>query len=181
MATLKIIQRKIRIEPNLLNENLEENILNKIIKLTKNECTLEHGFIISVNRLVKIADNYISNANSDLIFNIQFEANVLKPKQDDIFSGKVCMVFINGVFIEIMNKLKVLITKSSLEKLNYILDIPNSQYVKTVTENKKVGKKTEKVEKKCTITVGDNIKVKITNIKYDKKTFLTFGELLEES
>ena len=70
------------------------------------------------------------------------------------------MIFSGGLFINIKNKIKLLIPISSLS--DYKFDAST---------------KTFKGEKSV-IKENDEIKIKITGIKYSKKNFNCFGELI---
>ena len=61
-----------------MNNNIQENILNKIQEL-KDLCTEEHGYIIDINNDIKIISNKIIDNTSDILFKIKFRAKVLKP------------------------------------------------------------------------------------------------------
>lgn len=156
-----ILNKKICLEPEYLDNNFESHLLEKLNKVNKNECTKEYGYILNINKIIKIQDNYIAPANSNIIFNLKVEASVLKPEKDVEVEGNVCMIFNNGIFIEVIKNLKVLVLKSSLD--GYKFDQQNLEYIK----NKKV------------IRNGTKLKVKISGVKYEKKTFCCFGELIE--
>lgn len=175
MSTIKIIQRKIILDLQYFNENLEENMLNKLKILTKNECTQEHGYILNVIRLIKIVDNYISNANSDVVFIVQFEAEVLKPKENDIYTEKIHFFFKNGILLEILGKLKVIISNTSLEKIGYKQSEDGTKYIKEIVKGK--GSKAVKTNK--IISQSDKINIKIVSVKYEDKTFKAIAELVD--
>jgi DNA-directed RNA polymerase subunit E'/Rpb7 len=153
--------KKVCLEPEHLNQQIETHLLDKLNKITKNECSKEHGYILNINKIISINDNYISSATSQLMFDVTVEANVLKPEKNLEVEGKVFMVFNNGIFIEVIKNFKVLVLKSSL--VGYKFDQQTSTYIK----NKKV------------IKNDDKIKVKISGVKYEKKTFCCFGDLIE--
>ena len=156
-----IIEKRIVVEHDKLDSGLFNYIFTKINELTLNECTKDHGHILSIIKLIEIKDNYISNVNCDNIFTVVFEAENLKPEIGKVFTGQVCMVFGGGIFLNIKNKQKVLIAQSSLK--NYVFD-PST---KSFNNN----------EKKM-IKEGDDIDVSITGIKYSKKTFSCFGTMV---
>ena len=101
--TSVIIQKRICVEPMFLDSNLMHYLLQKLKKTFINEITKENGYILEVKKIIKINDNFISSANSDIVFNVQFEALTLNPKIDDIYESKVfyisSCVFLNCTYI----------------------------------------------------------------------------------
>jgi DNA-directed RNA polymerase subunit E'/Rpb7 len=85
----------------------------------------------------------------------------LKPEIDAVYTDKVSMIFSGGIFINIKNKIKLLIPISSLK--NYKFEQSTKTFVK---------------DDKTVIKENDEIKIKITGIKYSKKNFNCFGELI---
>lgn len=155
-----IIERRICVDPQYLNKNIKLAIFEKIKESSKNECTKENGYILDVIKIIKIKDNYISNVNSEIVFIVEFEVNTLKPEIGKKLSGNVCMVFSGGLFINVKDKIKVLVPINSLKKYNFD------------PTKKNFFNKTSKIEE------GDLISIVITGIKYAKKNFSCFGEII---
>ena len=120
----------------------------KVKNVYENECTHENGYILKVNKIVSIKDNYISNVNSSIIFVLDIDVEVLKPDINSIYVDKVSMIFSGGLFINIKNKIKVLIPVSSL--VDYKFDTATKSFIKN---------------DKTIVKENDEIKVKITGIK----------------
>ena len=158
---MTIIERKITIDPEFLYSDLKVKLFDKVKTVYENECTQENGYILKVNKIVNIKDNYISNVNSNIIFILDIDVDVLKPDINSIYVDKVSMIFSGGLFINIKNKIKVLIPMSSLT--NYKFDTVTKSFIKN---------------DKTVVKENDEIKVKITGIKYSKKNFNCFGELI---
>jgi DNA-directed RNA polymerase subunit E'/Rpb7 len=158
---MTIIERKITIEPEFLYSDLKAKLFDTVKNAYENECTQENGYILKVNKIVNIKDNYISNVNSNIIFILDIDVDVLKPDINSIYTDKVSMIFGGGLFINIKNKIKVLIPVSSL--INYKFDASTKTFIKN---------------DKTVVKENDEIKVKITGIKYSKKNFNCFGELI---
>lgn len=154
------IVRHINVPACYLNGNIQEHILELLSKTTKNECTKQYGYILSINEIIGILDNTITSANSDIIVTVKFIAETLKPTEGKIFDGEVCMVFANGIFVNIKDKLKVLIPVTNIPKYTF-----NKSEMQFEYKKKKIKK-------------GDDIKVKITGVKYSKHSFSCFGEMV---
>ena len=158
---MTIIERKITIEPEFLYSDLRQKLFDKVKTVYENECSQENGYILKVNKIVNIKDNYISNVNSSIIFILDIDVDVLKPDINSIYVDKVSMIFVGGLFINIKNKIKVLIPVSSLT--DYKFDASTKSFIRN---------------DKIVVKENDEIKVKITGIKYSKKNFNCFGELI---
>ena len=155
-----LIERRICISHENLTYDIMDDILDKIKDITKNECSKDHGYILNVIKIVRIKDNYISNANCDTVFIVEFEAETLKPENGKVFSGEVCMIFAGGIFLNIKNKQKILIPTASLS--NYTFDPVSKSF-----------KSKQKIIKEKMI-----LDVMISGTKYSKQSFSCFGTLV---
>ena len=158
MITKKVIQKKVYLKYEYLDKNYKNNILTNLIEITKNLCNKEHGYILKINKIIKIKENNITS-NGELEFLLDFEADTLYPEKDKIFEGNVCMIFSAGIFVNIKDIFKILIPLNELK--NYVYDNTENKFVK---DNK-------------IIKVGDIIKVIIIDTKYSKKSFSCFGKI----
>lgn len=160
MTSILNIQKRICVNPEFLDKNLNSSLFKYIKESIPNECDKEFGYVINIIKLVRIIDNYISNNNCELIFEVEILSEMLKPEINKIFSDKVCMIFSGGIFIDVCGKFKVLIPFSSLNKFTF--DGSNKSF---------------NLDKLC-VKEGDIVNVKITGIKYAKQNFSCFGELV---
>ena len=152
-----IIEQQVYLEPKHLNPNLETHLLEKLRACIVGICDSENGYILSVNKIIKVRDNKLSQTGS-CIFTVKYSATTLKPEIGKRLLGKVCMLFGNGIFIDVHSKMKVL--------------IPSSTFEDSTFENNifKVGNQV--------IKEGDEITTEITMFKYDKKNFNCIGKLV---
>lgn len=147
------MDRRIYLEPKYLDQNIMDHLLAKITEETFGECSKEFGHIISVKRIVEILNN------EDTIFTVRFEAETLKPEAGAKFNGVVCMVYKDGIFVNISKKQKMLIPSITLK--GYTFDDVLGAYVKGNTKIKE----------------GDEIQVIVTASKYNKHSFSCVGTL----
>lgn len=148
-----IIERRIYLEPKHLDQNIMEHLMAKITEDTFGECSTKFGHIISVKRIVKILNN------EDTIFTVRFEAETLKPEVGTKFTGVVCMVYKDGIFVNIAEKQKMLIPAITLK--GYVFENITGTYVKGNTKIKN----------------GDEIRVIVTAVKYNKQSFSCVGSI----
>ena len=160
---IQLITHKVSIEPMYLDSNIKDHILNKLKKTMTGKCTLNNGYIIEVKRIVNIGENRIGCAKSLIIFNVTYEAEILKPQKGQCIRGKVCMIFQNGIFVDVCGKMKVLIPIASMKEYTYS-SIENS----FKSSNN-------------TIVTGVDINIEIVMTKYEKKQFSCIGKLLDSN
>lgn len=158
-----LLTKEICIHPSELNNNIKKHILNKLKVILQDNCCEKDGYILSVNKITVINEIKITSANSDIICKVTFEAETLKPEVNTILCGDICMIFDKGIFVNVKNKIKVLIIDKSLS--GYVYDNEKSIFIK----DKKILKK------------GDKVCVKISGVQYSKKNFNCFGLLYNNS
>lgn len=164
MSTLNLIKKRICLEPEYLDHNYKAYLFKKIKDNIQNECDKEHGYYIDLKRIIKIDDNIITS-NSQIIFNVEFEAETLLPEKDKEIEGAICMIFPSGVFINVKNKLKILLPISELS--SYAYDQKSNSFI-----SKDIKSRYKSLNK------DDNIIIKILDLKYSKKQFSCFGKII---
>ena len=111
----KIIEYNVVLEPRFLNQNIRQNLLNTVIKnINKNKCH-EQGYIINVNKLISINYNNISRSESTSIFNINIEVDILKPEIGMKVKGRISMIFVGGIFLDVNNIMKIMIPSDYID------------------------------------------------------------------
>jgi DNA-directed RNA polymerase subunit E'/Rpb7 len=155
-----ILSERVCLKPNHLDKNMYNHLLNKIKDKYEMKCTKEHGYIIKVNSIKKIHKTQISAANSDIVCTVDFDCDTLLPFVGLVLEGNVCMIIDKGIFINVKDLLKVLITINSLKDYEY--DATSNSYFN----------KTKKIEK------SDVCKFRITGVMYSKHNFSCLGELI---
>lgn len=149
------IKKRIFLPPKCLDSNITKHILKYLKLKTRNKCTKDYGYILSIKNIISI------ESIESTIFNVIFKAKTLKPVVGAIFDGIVCKVYKDGLFIDIMNTQKMLIPSSLMN--DYIYNEEDNLYYK---ENKKICKDTK-------------VKAIVTAVQYNKQKFSCFGELKE--
>ena len=159
-----IIEKRICLDSKFLDSNYEQHILNKANQDTKNECSQKYGFIIRIVKIVDILDHEINRVNADNVFTVKFEAETLKPEPEKIFRGSVCMIYKDGVFINVLDKQKILIPAYTL----------TDDYDFNQEKNIYVGKD----DADNIIKEGTVLSVKITASQYNNLNFSCFGTIV---
>lgn len=161
-----LITRKMYLNPKYLNGDIHKFLLDELKERMKKECTIEHGYILSIDRIIRVIDGFnISPINCDIICEVEFEAKILKPKVNDEYEGKVCVILPKaGVLMDVQNCLKILVKSDSLN--NYTYDSTSNSY-------------THIRQKEKHIVIGDVIHVQLRGVKYTEHKFCCFGDFVE--
>ena len=154
------VTNTIELTPDKLDYNIYNSLSEQLSEKFTGTCSKQHGYILNVVKINKIISNTISNTSGNAVFNVEYTCNALKPEIGKIIDFKVMMMFNHGIFASV-DKLKVLIPQKEL--IGYRFNDADKTYSKHCKN----------------ISKDDNIKVKITNIKYMKKEYSCIGVLKE--
>lgn len=158
MSEIIRIKKKIEVEPKYFNSKLQEHILTKL-KSVCEDCSQSYGYLLSIIQIVEMKNNMITPLST--VFNVEFEAKVIKPEIGKKFKGVVTMIFQYGIFIEVQDKLKILIPQNQMNGYTY----------------DKVGACFRNIKQKTTIEKDDEVTVVITNVRYEQRNFSCIGKL----
>lgn len=98
----KIIKKKILLNFNEINQDIDTNILNKIKNLYENVC-IEDGFIKKDSiEIIDRSNGYINQTNllNNIIFNILFKCQICNPKKNMTCQCKIVEVIKPGFIAE---------------------------------------------------------------------------------
>jgi DNA-directed RNA polymerase subunit E'/Rpb7 len=141
--------KEVSISPRNLDCNLNQHILEKARKIYVGTSNKQDGCIINIHKINTIIDNYV---DTNTIFTVDMTIDIIKPQIGDILTSTIAMIFDSGIFLTISD-IKIMIPSSNL--LGGIFNRNNNTY--------KVGKYVYKI--------GDEIKVKIEQIRYLRHQF----------
>jgi DNA-directed RNA polymerase subunit E'/Rpb7 len=152
------LEKNIYIAPAFLTSNIKKTIKDKLNTELINKCDRDYGYITYIKD-IEIVHNSISPTGSGAFFYVKFKADIIRPEIGKEYNGNICMIFSNGIFVEMVGKMKVLIP---VNKTNgYLYDKGESCFKKGSDLLKK----------------DQNVKVKIDMIKYEKGNFSCIGSL----
>jgi DNA-directed RNA polymerase subunit E'/Rpb7 len=153
------IDKKIYLEPKYLDSKLVSHIYKILQEQMVGKCDQNYGYILKIYESLNIIGNTVASASSGVFFNVRFDIKTLKPKIGGIYQGTVCMVFQEGIFVEVSNKMKILIRIDKMNDYKY-------------SKSKNIFKKNDK-----TISKDDTVEILIEMIKYEKQNFNCIGSL----
>ena len=99
-----------------------------------------------------------------IVFTVVFEAITLNPKIGSVLNGTVVSIHTSGIFVEIKEKIKVLVSESNMDGMIY--DVNTSTYIS------KVGNRI--------IKKNDIVNIKITDIRYQNKKISCIGIFIKK-
>ena len=155
------LEKRIILESKYLTRDIKQHICNKLVEITKEECSKDYGYIIEIIKILDIKGHEIGRVNFDNIFTVIFEAYILNPVAGAEFEGTVCLIYKDGIFVNIYDKQKMLIPRDNIQ--DYVFD-----------ENKNIYIKGDVI-----ISQDSKLKVKVTASQYRKKSFSCFGTLIK--
>lgn len=155
------IEKRIHLESRFLDCDVFKHLFLKLKHITSKECSKKHGYILDIDDKIDIISQEISRANTDNIFVVRFQAEILKPMEGDRMVGIVCMLYKDGIFIIIKNRQKMLIPQIFLKE--YTFNEAEGFYINDI------GSKL--------IKEGDEIEAIVTATQYNKNNFSCFGSL----
>ena len=155
------LKKRILLESKYLSSDINKYICQNLIKITENECSKDYGYIIEIIKIIDIQEHEIGRVNFDNIFTVLFEAKILNPVPDTEFDAIVCLIYKDGIFVNIHNKQKMLIPRKNIEEYDFN-EVKNRYETKT-----------------SQIKLDDKVRVKITASQYRKKSFSCFGTLIK--
>jgi DNA-directed RNA polymerase subunit E'/Rpb7 len=115
---LKNINKIIELEPIFLNSNLKTIIKEFINKTEKDNCSYNNGYVLDIID-VNINNIKISEATSKILVDVNYNAKTLKPEIGVCYDGVCSQVFSAGIFVLVLDKLKIFIPLSYIEEYQY--------------------------------------------------------------
>jgi hypothetical protein len=153
------IDKKIFVEPKYLDSKILSHIYKMLQEQMVGKCDQNYGYILKIYESINILGNIVASASSGAFFNVRFDIKTLKPKIGCLYKGIVCMIFPEGIFVEVSNKMKILIRIDKMNGFKY-------------NKNKNLFKKNEQ-----TISKDDVVEIIIEMIKFEKQNFNCIGSL----
>jgi len=153
MSAIREIEKTVYLPPKYLDGKLKQHILE--VLLSENTCSKEYGYITKIIDLTRVESIPIVNPIGYPAFLVNCQVETIMPVKNMILNCKITMIFPQGIFTE-YGPMKTLISASSLINGRY----ENNSFV---IDDKKY-------------SIGDEISVKLTDIKYEKNAFHCIGQ-----
>jgi DNA-directed RNA polymerase subunit E'/Rpb7 len=160
------VTRRLCLHPSALGPGIRASLLAKAKESYKGECTKRHGYMLSIDKVLSIVDNSITTANTNAVFNVKFQVNVLKPREGKKYGGVICMVTTIGIFVKVEEHLKVLIPRTALVGFS----------INNITAGSSIAYEKDDVS----YTFGSDIDIIITKMQYDGGKYSCIGRVLED-
>ena len=158
MTNITVIFQQIFLEFKHLSMNIENDILSELKRSICGTCNKEYGYIQEVVNIINFGEGVVSSISPHIIFTIKASISCLKPQEGKEFKTTIFKVFSGGIFSS-YNNISIFIPISELHLWKYIEK--SEHYIK--------GKET--------LSVGDELDVIITYVKYSNKKYSCIGTL----
>lgn len=142
--------------------NINQNILNKLNE-TIGKCSKDNGYILEINEFEKVGNNFISNVNGYIIYNINYKFTAFKPTIGVSYSTEIEFIYKEGIFTK-LNFIKILIPSHFIKEWKFVNNIDDVYY--------------EKGDKK--LRTNDFIDIEITSIRYNNHEYQCIAKILEK-
>jgi len=154
MDTYKLTST-VELEPMYLHSGLKDIITRKLTEKYCKKCTQKYGYVVDLKD-VNIISNKISRVNLNIEFTVSFTLECFNPKEGKEIETKALFIIEHGIMAD-EHGIRILIPKTSFEGQfkDGILKIGDRQIKK-----------------------GDTIKIKMVNIKYEKRNFSVIANLI---
>ncbi len=144
------ITKDLELHPKFLNNNIQSHIKDILDKQVI--CSQKYGYVLKILDIINVTSLTISSITKFPVFRVTFTADALIPVEGQIIEGEIGAVFSQGVFI-FKGPIKILLPLTNMK--DFIFDKDE----KSFTRGEYVMK------------AGDKVQVKLTVIKYEKKSF----------
>jgi DNA-directed RNA polymerase subunit E'/Rpb7 len=153
------LSRSVFISPNFIDSNIMKYILSILKTKYEKTCHESDGLILSIDKIIDVK-NMISKDSCYIIFDINFQATVIKPEKDLVLTLKPSYLLDSkGIFGKIYDNINIFVPEIKMENWKY----SNDSYIK---KNKTINKDTL-------------IQVKIIDIKFNSTKYNCICSLLE--
>jgi len=142
----------IELSPEYMNNSIRDTLLSKLQDKYVNK-TCKDGYITRLNSIISIDDSYINDNTYFLIFVVSCDVDIFTPEVDLELDCTVHLVINHGIiaYSNIVESLSIFIPISNLGGMGFKGDMFTSDTM--------------------SIRRDDDIRVKITSIKYEKKNY----------
>eukprot|EP00032_Breviata_anathema_P001340 JZ552491.1.p1 GENE.JZ552491.1~~JZ552491.1.p1 ORF type:complete len:160 (+),score=11.27 JZ552491.1:121-600(+) len=108
---------RIRVQPRFFGKSLNDTVIQRLYNEVEGTCTPKYGFIIAVDRVQKISEGKVEPETGMAVFNVDFQAIVLRPFKFEVIDAEVTRV--DSTFVRAQHgPLAVLVDQNSIpEKL----------------------------------------------------------------
>jgi DNA-directed RNA polymerase subunit E'/Rpb7 len=116
MKTISALTRNIYIQPNYIDSNIMKNVFSMLKKKYEKTCSEEDGLILSIDSIIKV-DNMISKDSCYVIFEIIFNATVIKPEKGlKVLVKPSYLLSTKGIFGKIHDNISIFVPEINMSK-----------------------------------------------------------------
>jgi len=163
MMSSSIIRTVCILPPREIGPDWKKNLEAALGQSMLGSCTVEHGYIISIRRVVRIVDQMITRLDGNVKFFLDVEAVVLRPSIGQEVDAFIEMIFPHGVFCS-FKMLRMMIPLSMCAGF---------EISRTFTESCLMRRKENLILRK-----GDKVRVKIQDVRFENNQYTCLASLI---
>lgn len=134
-----IVPARIRLAPNMMNNNIEDNIKNEAIKRYNNRCYKDYGYVDGIYKISNFSNKGIiqlEDPTSSALFTVDMECRMLVPIPNDLIYSTITGINEKMIVAE-TGQLKIIIYERSINKDN--IRFIRSAYYPINSDGKPIG------------------------------------------
>jgi DNA-directed RNA polymerase subunit E'/Rpb7 len=116
-----ILTENIYLNPDELGD-IKSSIKSKLEILCQDYCSQEIGYITSFIGIKDIRKNFINKQGDKIMFVVDYEISNFKPTEGKSIVAKITHIFEEGVILEYIEKIRILIPKHHLNSQGYYFE-----------------------------------------------------------
>lgn len=144
------------IPPEQVDTNWRSNLFLSVSQKFQGKCTKEDGYIIHIQKITKIYDQYIKRTSGVVMFFLEVLAECILPRVGDSIEAVVDIIFSHGVFCHY----------HMLRMMMPIVKCPNFHIRPEFSTNSLYNPHTKKIIKN-----GDTISVVIDDVRFENDLY----------
>ena len=137
---------------------VEKSITKKLEDMSK-ICTKEHGYVLTIDKIISYHNNIISRTSGNCIFNVSYQVTTIRPEVGHQYKAVVSLLYKEGIFAN-FNDIKILVPSIELQEWEY----KNSYYQHNVSQDP--------------ISIGSWIQVELKIVRYENHTYQCIGTIV---
>ena len=96
MLKTRQITKTVVVPPSALGPDIADYVADVVQQYERKSSSKADGVIVQVRDELVLSTPIVSNANSEILVDVRFTAETLKPEIGDAFTGRVWKIFAEG-------------------------------------------------------------------------------------
>ncbi len=129
------IKRSIFISPNYIDSNILKNVFHMLKNKYEKTCDEDDGMILSIDKILKV-ENMISKDSCYVIFDITFDATVIKPEKGLVMTIKPTYILASkGIFSKLYDNINIFVPETNIKDWKFSNDSYTNKTGRVIDKN----------------------------------------------